>query len=265
MSSINVRSRLREFEFELPSDIISFEGSKNLDRLSGVILFDNAVNKLRNSAYTWLSEFNENNITLVMYSRGDIGPITAYKVIYQQLLWPLMGGVEGVKLLRLPDIRHVKVYGKDGEYDYVFTESDLSGTLHGYDIIVNNAKGTVTCKAVDVYDLEVGHVTVHIADLTLTISEWQVASRMRNIGIGRTLLQYAVELCMNTYGNAIQVIYNWNGKNDYVLKWLEKHFDAVCKCPIAVQKYQWEDTWDAHQYELNINKFMDYIGWTGFD
>jgi hypothetical protein len=54
--------------------------------------------------------------------------------------------------------------------------------------------------------------------------------------------------------------YIWNGQNQYVYDWLVKNFDAVCECPIAVQKTQPGDDWDSHIYELDCNKVLSFAG-----
>ena len=61
------------------------------------------------------------------------------------------------------------------------------------------------------------------------------------------------------YGLPKEVDYVWNGSNDYVIEWLNKHFGAISKCPIAVQKNSFDDDWDSHVYVLNRVKFLNYF------
>lgn len=53
---------------------------------------------------------------------------------------------------------------------------------------------------------------------------------------------------------------SWNGLNQYVYDWLEKNFDAVCNCPLAVQKTQSDDDWSSHIYTLDKDKVLEFAG-----
>lgn len=92
-----------------------------------------------------------------------------------------------------------------------------------------------------------------------TISEWFTTSGFGNKGFGKATLKYALDYCMDKYGYPTGIEYTWNGVNSYVLTWLEQHFDAVCNCPIAVQKSQPDDDWDSHIYKLNKEKVLEYF------
>lgn len=93
-----------------------------------------------------------------------------------------------------------------------------------------------------------------------TISSWFTKSGYGNKGYGKKTMKAAMEYVFRLYGFPQKVEYIWNGANEYVLNWLEENFDAVCNCPIAVQKTQADDDWDSHEYDLNVQKVMQYFG-----
>lgn len=78
--------------------------------------------------------------------------------------------------------------------------------------------------------------------------------------IKRMLTQYECEVCGKRSFNRNEIqaceIKHYNTTYD----WLVKNFDAVCECPIAVQKTQPGDDWDSHIYELDCNKVLRFAG-----
>lgn len=92
-----------------------------------------------------------------------------------------------------------------------------------------------------------------------SISSWFTEEGYGNKGYGRQTLMRLLQYVFNMYGMPDQIQYIWNGANEYVLNWMEEHFDAICTCPIAVQKTQADDDWDSHIYNLNLDKVMDYF------
>lgn len=90
------------------------------------------------------------------------------------------------------------------------------------------------------------------------ISEWFTTPSMQNKGIGSKVFKQGINhvLCC-TLEIPSKITYVWNGENEYVGKWLSK-FDAKCTCPAAVLKNLDADTWDAHVYELNTRKVLDF-------
>ncbi len=93
---------------------------------------------------------------------------------------------------------------------------------------------------------------------TWTISSWYTEKAFQHRGFGTLTLQVCLEDISKVYGVPERVEYIWNGANKYVLDWLNEHFGAVSKCPIAVQKYANDDDWESHIYVLNTDKFIEY-------
>ena len=94
---------------------------------------------------------------------------------------------------------------------------------------------------------------------TWTISSWYTTEEYKHRGYGTLTLQECLSKIREVYGAPAKVEYIWNGANAYVLEWLNEHFGAVSKCPIAVQKYNSEDDWESHIYTLNTQKFTEYF------
>lgn len=95
---------------------------------------------------------------------------------------------------------------------------------------------------------------------TWVIPAWFTEDGYKNQGIGTNILKHNLQNMADTFGLPDHIEYIWNGQNQYVYDWLEKNFDAVCNCPIAVQKTQSEDDWSSHIYTLNRDKVLDFAG-----
>lgn len=118
-------------------------------------------------------------------------------------------------------------------------------------------KGHVACRlSVDgMADVCQCEVSVDEGARLWNISSWFTKPGYMDKGFGRETLKQALAYCIKAYGVPASIRYTWNGMNSYVLAWLERHFDAACICPIAVQKNQADDDWDSHIYELdNLGK-----------
>lgn len=94
---------------------------------------------------------------------------------------------------------------------------------------------------------------------TWTISSWFTKNGYNGKGIGRLTLYNILNYLYRLYGKPLSIEYIWNGTNEYVFNWLTEHFDAVCKCPIAIQKTQSDDDWSSHIYILNTDKVLNYF------
>ncbi len=94
---------------------------------------------------------------------------------------------------------------------------------------------------------------------TWTISSWYTSDEYKHKGYGTVTLKKCLFEMNKKLGLPLKIEYIWNGANEYVLKWLNEHFGAISKCPIAVQKYQSDDDWDSHIYVLNRDKFIKYF------
>lgn len=93
-----------------------------------------------------------------------------------------------------------------------------------------------------------------------TITAWYTNEAFKNQGIGKKTLGTLIETLFQIYGQPKKIDYIWNGQNEYVYEWMARHFDAVCNCPLVVQKMQAEDDWLSHIYTLNVSKVLDYFG-----
>ncbi len=92
---------------------------------------------------------------------------------------------------------------------------------------------------------------------TWAISSWYTTEGYKHRGYGTLTLQECLSKIHALFGTPEKVEYIGNAANKYVLEWLNEHFGAVSKCPIAVQKYNSEDDWDSHIYILNRQKFIE--------
>lgn len=92
------------------------------------------------------------------------------------------------------------------------------------------------------------------------ITGWYVDEWARRQGIGRWALASAMKEAVSRHGLPHAIRYIWNGENGYVLDWLERHFDAVCACPLAVRKTCPDDDRESHIYELDRDKVLGYFG-----
>lgn len=94
---------------------------------------------------------------------------------------------------------------------------------------------------------------------TWTISSWFTKENFQNKGIGKVALQKTLACLHEMFGEPDAIEYIWNGANEYVLEWMEKHFDAKCLCPLIVQKTQSGDDWLSHMYDLDVSKALEYF------
>lgn len=128
-----------------------------------------------------------------------------------------------------------------------------------YDIQEKGNRIVCRLSAMGVDDVCRCTVSVNESANIWRISSWFTKSGFGNKGFGRAALEKALQRCMDRYGDPEGIEYTWNGENAYVLAWLERHFDAVCICSVAVQKTQPDDDWDSHIYELDKEKVLQYF------
>ena len=105
----------------------------------------------------------------------------------------------------------------------------------------------------------VGRCGISYKDNVWTISEWFVHRNHMNKGYGKEVLKETAKTIYISHGKPKRIKYIWNGANEYVYDWMVRNFDAKCTCPIWEQKITEEDIWWAHEYELNPDKFIEYI------
>lgn len=120
--------------------------------------------------------------------------------------------------------------------------------------------GQILCRLLkDEEEISMCEIDVDETTRSWNIIYWFTYKGLGNRGFGKMVLGEALRRCMEKYGSPASIRYTWNGANAYVLEWIERHFDAVCTCPIAVQKTQAEDDWDSHIYELDKEKVLKYF------
>lgn len=100
--------------------------------------------------------------------------------------------------------------------------------------------------------------TIDISRGVWVITGWFTKEGFKHNGYGKKTMKYLLDYLVEIYGQPGGLEYVWNGQNDYVYEFIQKHFDAKCKSPIAVQKYQAEDDWESHMYVLNADKVFEY-------
>lgn len=131
------------------------------------------------------------------------------------------------------------------------TELDLQFNI----IEANNVfKCILTLK-----DIEICKCQINVCKETWTISSWYTNKEYLNKGFGTKTLKYLLRYLYKMFGKPDCVEYIWNGANYYVYQWMESHFGAISKCPLAVQKVQCDDDWDSHIYYLNVDKVINYF------
>ena len=127
---------------------------------------------------------------------------------------------------------------------------------------IQNKKDHVNCQMM-INETEVVctcEISVNKSEKLWNITSWFTKNEFKNRGFGKDTMKKSMGYCMETYGSPEYIQYTWNGSNSYVLDWIESHFDAICTCPIAVQKTQADDDWSSHIYDLNKDKVLEYFG-----
>lgn len=125
----------------------------------------------------------------------------------------------------------------------------------------HNANGKVLCIQ-ETFDGEVicsCRISVNEQTHSWSITSWHTRDGFKNSGRGKATMREALQYCIRLYGMPESVCYIWNGANAYVLEWIEKHFNAACTCPLAVQKNQADDDWNSHIYNLDRAMVLQYF------
>jgi len=94
---------------------------------------------------------------------------------------------------------------------------------------------------------------------TWSISAWYTELKYQHNGVGILTMGKLMKHLFAEFAAPSRIEYIWDGTNSYVYDWLVENFDAVCKCPIAVQKTAGDDDWDSHIYYLNVSKVLTYF------
>ena len=104
----------------------------------------------------------------------------------------------------------------------------------------------------------IAHIKINKSGSVWEVSEWFTSPSMQNRGIGSEIFKQGfnhVERC--TGEQPSKITYVWNGENEYVRRWLDK-FGAKCTCPVSVLKNMDADVWEAHIYELDVQKVLEF-------
>lgn len=80
-----------------------------------------------------------------------------------------------------------------------------------------------------------------------------------NEGLGKLCLKYLAEELQEQYGKPVAISYIWNGQNDFVGRLVTDKWGGVCNTPAAVLKNDCADSWDSHIYDLDRDRFMDWL------
>ena len=108
--------------------------------------------------------------------------------------------------------------------------------------------------------LDIGHCKIDYDSDSLIITEWYINSEYRHRGLGRLLLDKTLKIVIQNLGYLpAKIEYIWNGKNEYVLDWLTKNFNAKDIGDLNQKKYSPADTWENHRYTLNRENFVKYF------
>ena len=89
-----------------------------------------------------------------------------------------------------------------------------------------------------------------------SISEWFTSTTYKHQGYGSKVLKEALLSLYDEYGMPEEIRYNWNGVNEYVYLWLEKHFNAKPLVPEFL-RYD-EDKKTYHIYILDKHKVLEF-------
>ena len=100
---------------------------------------------------------------------------------------------------------------------------------------------------------------VTMENRTMSIVSWYTEKQYMHQGYGIKVLKHAVTMLYQEHGKPEKIKYIWNGANSYVMDWMNRHFAPVSMLPLAVQKYSDADDWEAHIYNLDVDKFLQYF------
>ena len=129
-----------------------------------------------------------------------------------------------------------------------------------YDNWWNGANGVLTTKLYDGLNIVCECKVCYNVDSDIwTISSWHTSTSYSHKGYGKEVLKHALKFMYDTFMIPDSIEYIWNGVNQYVMDWLERNFEPVCKLPLEAQKYNEIDDWDAHIYRLNRDKVLEYF------
>lgn len=123
-------------------------------------------------------------------------------------------------------------------------------------------KNKIVSVAIDVQvHNSIGHITISVnKDNSWMISEWFVNHDYQHQGLGTELFRESINYLSSNFPYPDKIEYVWNGANRYVYEWLQKNFAPVSQCSMVVQKYNSDDDWLSHIYELDVRSVYEYFG-----
>lgn len=131
--------------------------------------------------------------------------------------------------------------------------------IHMKTVHTNNK---IISEAIDVQaHNSIGHITISVnKDNSWMISEWFVNHDYQHQGLGTELFRESINYLSSNFPYPDKIEYVWNGANRYVYDWLQKNFAPISQCSMAVQKYNSDDDWLSHIYELDVRSVYEYFG-----
>ena len=87
---------------------------------------------------------------------------------------------------------------------------------------------------------------------------WRVETDFREKGIGKKVLREVLEKMYKDLGAPPYIDYIWDGENEYVYDFLNRHFQPECACPLDNKSDMYDD-WISHVYHLNTSKVFEYF------
>ena len=92
-----------------------------------------------------------------------------------------------------------------------------------------------------------------------SIVSWYTEKEHLHNGYGYKTMRHIILRLYEAYGEPDKIRYVWNGANEYVMEWMNRHFSPVSMLPLVVQKYSDKDDWESHIYILDKDKFLKYF------
>lgn len=145
---------------------------------------------------------------------------------------------------------------KDVMYDSYGVRKIPHELKHEYDISRNQIRCNISENDVVI---SVCILSVDPGSGTWNVTFWNTRDGYKHKGYGKESMKLVLYKAVEIYGFPEIMQYTWNGDNQYVLEWMEKHFDAECICPLAVQKTQPDDDRESHIYVLDRKKVSAYF------
>lgn len=191
-----------------------------------------------------------------------------------QKIKSIVGGADRNPLVR---VYQIQLEGTKGHDDYILVPASREDTA--YDTFGERKIPDIERKVIKYeFDVSRNHIrcnaikddtTISVSILSIDaktgvwdITFWNTHEKYRHRGYGKMLLEKAFHKAIEVYGFPQTVRYAWNGTNQYVLDWMERHFNAECSSPIAVRKTQPDDDKDSHIYVLDKMKVFEYFSFT---